>query len=339
MKAVLHIGAPKTGTSYLQRSLRQGKRDLAENHGILYPFTGRKFGRREFDRNVGLRFACEPFEKDANGLMEPAGVAGRAERKNYSAKFWDDLKLEIDQAANIHTVIMSDEALFNFSNKRMIENVSKNLDDHFSSVTLVAFVRRPSDYLVSTYSQAIKMGANKRWEDYLSEKLSRSERAGIFEKQLMTWKKHCRHDQFVVQPLRGDILEQFSNATCLDLELTPANSGKNSALSATGIQILRRINELCGNNKNRPPEVRTAFERFSTGRKWSPPSQDLKKVDEVFEAEILRISELFQFSMGDKKIISDWSLPHKPVEEQAILSEESIDELAYLFLELAQNRS
>jgi hypothetical protein len=38
-KVILHVGTPKTGTSYLQHVLFKNKRLLGE-HGILYPATG-----------------------------------------------------------------------------------------------------------------------------------------------------------------------------------------------------------------------------------------------------------------------------------------------------------
>ena len=337
MRAIVHIGAPKTGTSHLQASQKAGRRELIRREGVLYPLVGRQFEKRQFDRNVGLRFACEPFDKVANGLMEQAGLADPAKRRDYSAKFWDTLEEDIGQEGNIHTVVMADVSLFVFANKQMIEGVSNNLAKRFSNVTIVAFVRRPSDYLVSAYSQAIKMGARKRWNDYLSENVTNPKNTEIFKKKLMAWKKYSTYDDFVVQPLRGDILEQFSSATRLDLALPSASSGQNAALSAAGIQILRRINELCGASRNRPPRVRKAFERLATGTKWSPPSRDLKRIDKAFEAEMLDICEIFQLSIDDRKFISDFSIPKKSEDEQIPMTEDSVDELARIFLELARS--
>lgn len=340
MKLILHIGTPKTGTSHLQRSFHEHGDDLVK-HGILYPQYTRFFEQAKFDRNVGLRFAAEPIEKEANGLMVRAGLATKKEREVYKKYFYKNLRDEIERSGNIGTVVMSDEALFAFSSIEMIEELSKIVNAVFSTVVLVAFIRKPSDYLVSVYSQAVKMGAKKTWEEFLNDKISRPKSDSIFEKNLLMWKKHCEHDLFVVRALDGDVLSQFQRVTKMDYMPQAAKSGANSALSSTGIQVLRRINEIVGSGTNRPGSIRRVFEAYATGSKWKPCVNDLKAIDSVFEPEVVRLCEIFDIPSQNRKAISDWFEGNYPIIENKLqdLDEETIDEFARITLGLTSYKN
>lgn len=341
MKLILHIGAPKTGTSHLQRSFHENS-DALIKHGILYPKVGRKFGKVTFDRSIGLRFAAEPIDQNPNGLMSRAGLSRSVDRAAYANSFQGALQDEIKNTGEIKTVVMSDEALFKFSSAKMILELSSIVNDLFTEIVVVSFVRPPSDYIASTYSQAVKMGAKKPWHEYLNDQIAKAAHEGIFAERLSMWKTHMECDEFVVRVLQSDILPQFKDVSDIHYIPEPAKTGRNSALSPIGIHVLRRINELVGTAQDRPKQIRRVFENYATGSKWKPNLEDLQRIDSAFEEEMKSLCELFKMPQMDQDIILNYFekeyasfTPHGA----EIYSDQTIDELANIVLGLCERRS
>lgn len=337
MHCFLHIGLPKTGTSHLQKSLSESYAPLRDR-GVLYPEAGRRFGKSLHDRHIGLRFACQPLDRDPNGMMTQVGLASRPSREKYKVSFWGDLKKEIGKAGDIETVILSDEALSVFTNQPMVAAATSELSRMFSTLSIVAFFRRPSDYLASAYSQSIKMGKPGRWEAFFEKNIAKAEKKGIFEGRLINWRNFSEHDRFLVGASRGDIVEQFASVIGMTFVPKATQSRVNSALSPVGLRVLRRINELCGDASERPEGLRKSFERFATGAKWTPPPEDVDRINEVFEPEIRRIAKTFDVAPDDRHAIDGWFSEggQRPDERGSHLSESEIDELAQIILETAR---
>ena len=157
MRLILHIGAPKSGTSHLQNSLKESAADLRQS-GFLYPETGRVFNDRLMGRHIGVRLAHEPPEQRLKGLIKKIGYSSPERRLDYARAFWPNLRTELEHAKGVHTVIMSDESLFTYSSEDMIKNLSRAARKQFERVDIVAFLRSPVSYLSSRYSQNVKMG-------------------------------------------------------------------------------------------------------------------------------------------------------------------------------------
>lgn len=133
---ILHIGSPKTGTSFIQESIINNE-SLLLDKGFLYP----KSMRWHDGAHHKLAFALR-------GL----GYAGN-EMDFSEVLHCLDKELEV---CNCSTVVISSEILFFFSNEEKIRQNFFHLFSRFNSVEVVVFLREPVSYLSSLYKQMIK---------------------------------------------------------------------------------------------------------------------------------------------------------------------------------------
>ncbi len=152
-KLILHIGHGKTGTTSLQNFLVKNSSKLIKL-GYLYPVT-----RSPRHNHVLLPAGFihtkhlvahehQVYEGDVNWF-----------KQDYYY-FWTALINDIKQYTP-HTVILSAEQMFrDFSAISKIE-LRDFLSDHFSEVTVVAYIRSPLKDYLSRISQQIRTGLNK----------------------------------------------------------------------------------------------------------------------------------------------------------------------------------
>lgn len=324
MRLILHIGAPKTGTTHLQTSLNRSRRDLRAQ-GILYPRAGTRFEARTTARHVGLRFACAPDDVDMSWMMASCGMEEPAARHAYAPTFWADLSAEVTETADVHTVIVSDEALFSFSDERMIAPMMRALRSLFSEISVVAFLRRPSEVIQGIYSQRVKKGSALTWQDFIDERLDEP----LYLEQLKLWQDQLAPHELIVRPSHGDIITQFLDTVDLQADVSPAPKGTNKSLSAVGIKILRKINEKASRN---------SFEKNATGAKWVPDAADCLAIDAIYRAEIDGIIDSFALGASDLRLIRDWY--EAPAPSAAPLSAEAaleagLEEMANAILDIS----
>ena len=338
MRLILHIGTPKTGTSHLQASLESNQKTLLEN-GILYPKAGRNFDTRKVPHHVGLRFACKPMEIKTSPLMRRFGLRSDDARRAFTRKLWQDLSLEIKNAtdAGASTVIMSDEALFSFSDERMIDTLVQNIRPMFSEITIVAFIRRPSNVMQGAYSQRIKMESTLTWSEFMVNQLKTS----LYLTKLKLWQSHLSPNEMIVRPTQNDIIERFFETIGINAHIQPAPTGANRSLSPMGISVLRAINEKAAqHNVKRPASIRRAFENNATGQKWVPSTTDRSAVDRHYKSEIEEVTSIFGMGPADCRIIHDWfsesDHPTKPLSAKEIL-ETGVGEMADAILEISNS--
>ncbi|XQF90899.1 hypothetical protein ACOBV8_05990 [Pseudoalteromonas espejiana] len=142
---VVHIGTPKTGTSFLQDVCVKNYETLL-NAGILYP------GVKDFK-----------FVEKANVAINASHILRLFFNEEDKEVICDSIRKNLITVFNFNTetVLISDETLiaFNPSNKQnffifecLIE-VCKSLDIELS---LIAYYRKPSKYLPSHWAQLVK---------------------------------------------------------------------------------------------------------------------------------------------------------------------------------------
>ncbi len=339
MKLILHIGTPKTGTTHIQDTLSANYSTLLDL-GFLYPKAGREFENRKLQpRHIGLRFACESMDIPANGLMPSMGLSEKSAREAYRNKFWTDLDHEISNSVGLHTVVLSDEALFIFQNERMTKELLSQMRPRFSEIEIVVYVRKPSDYLASSYSQGVKMGSGVDWKEHVSAKTSNPEYPGLYIQKIMVWASLSSSATVSVRAYQDDLVNKFCKRIGLHLKLERTKEKKvNPSLSTTGIHILRRINELSGDPSRRPGSIRPLFEKMATGQKWRLPSSAADKINRAAEDELRRLPEEFELTDEDRNIIESWCAPTSVAEdrESPAIDTETINETAEIIFELAK---
>lgn len=143
----LHIGMPKSGSTYLQ-SLLADQRDALAPHGFVYPEAG-----REAMFHAALEMAGRP---DQWGLTDD-DVAGAFERVLDAAR------------RDGGTAIVSHE-IFSAATRKMVDRIGERLDDF--DVRLVVTVRDLARTMAAQWQERVKNGVDETYADFSSVVLS-----------------------------------------------------------------------------------------------------------------------------------------------------------------------
>lgn len=244
MKAIVHIGMPKTGSTSIQSWLVANRaalagRDIAYEHGNLpcepenrrqgvlicqHAAVGKLIGNKSlrvlhkiFSLEDQRRFA-ERFEKHF-----ARRVAGRRE----------------------NTVVISSEYLGAATGT---VDVATALDDwlrrYFAEVRYLVYFRRQEDWFASSYSQRLKRGTVKTLAEVVEQEGERD-----WFRVTEIWRKAVGQERLSVRILekdslhRGDLIADFAHQIGTDAEgLAPAPR-MNEAFSAPAAEIMRALNE------------------------------------------------------------------------------------------------
>ncbi|HDR27389.1 hypothetical protein [Rhodovulum sp.] len=145
MQVILHIGAPKTGTTILQKTLRRSERVLAA-HGIAYPRSPRHkskhrillVGIGSLGRAGASRFPDETRHDD--------------QRKAWFARLGRQLR-----KTSPEILVLSNEGLFGVLPPDRLAALREDIlslgADH---IRIAGYVRRPSDHYLSWLQQEIR---------------------------------------------------------------------------------------------------------------------------------------------------------------------------------------
>jgi hypothetical protein len=230
VRVVLHMGAPKTATTYIQHVLGRNIDELAA-HSVYLPTTGRfEFANRSVVHHHLAYEIVEPtrFSSDQGG--------------------WEQLRAEL---ADVHaeTVVLSSEAFeratFSAATRReLIRRLREIADD----ITIVYVVRDQLSQLNSLYAQNIK---SLRSVDPFARFVRRSIRSGRFDLDAMfrPWYGSERV-KLVVMPFDGlvetDPAVAFLHAVGIDVspgELWLPEESSNESLSPIGIEAARLLGQ------------------------------------------------------------------------------------------------
>lgn len=233
MKTILHIGMPKTGTTALQDCLR-ASRDALADRGVLYPQNppGCRFNNHRM-----LVFGFLPFDALPRHILSHPGYT----RENYLAKyaeFLDGLYAQAE-ASRPGTMILSSETLFRTLDRHRAARLREGLAPLGGDVSVVAYLRRPSEQYLSNLQQRLRQSADLRLlkPPILFRHLQSYARA--FGRDALHARVYSR------DMLRnGDIVDDFL-ATCLpaaaiDTTRLTRKAGVNSSVSAEAMDLLRR---------------------------------------------------------------------------------------------------
>lgn len=141
MKALLHIGLPKTGTSSIQAFCVQNHEFLLK-HGLLYPSSGLQ-GQAH---HLFARAFC-PSEKEAS-----LGWIEKVDRNQLINNF----VAELDEVKP-STVLITSEA---FGDVSVLESLIKELNSLalFDSIEVIVYLRRQDEYMEAKYSTDRRAG-------------------------------------------------------------------------------------------------------------------------------------------------------------------------------------
>jgi hypothetical protein len=233
-RAYIHIGLPKTGTSYLQQTLWGSRQALAET-GVLIPGERHQIQRHAIWDLMGRRL---------RGVGQPE-IAGS----------WPAL-VDTVQAWAGDTVLLSEEFLVHARRRHV-----RQIVDAFgqAEIHVVVTVRDLNRAIGSMWQQEVAKQLTMPWPEYVAAVRNPSNAksmAGIafwlrydLEKILATWETAIPRERIHVLtvPPAGSpatvLLERFAQATGIEYDaLTRADGPVNPAVGVMGTEVLLRLN-------------------------------------------------------------------------------------------------
>ena len=226
----LHIGAPKTGTTYLQDRLSRNLASLAQ-HDVHIPTKSPMVSPGLFQFRAALDLLGQDW----------GGEAGHAEGS------WDALVKRVKRRSG--TVIISHEILA----PARSHHVARAMNDLVGAEVHVVYTARDlARQLPAAWQESIKQGRTWRYSQFL-RKSQRGRtwfsRAFDLPAVLGTWGAHVppEHIHLVTVPTRGgpeSLWDRFCRATGMEPGWAPAESTRaNESLGVAETAVLRQLNK------------------------------------------------------------------------------------------------
>jgi hypothetical protein len=272
-RVYLHVGLPKTGTSYLQRSLWLSKDQLAR-HGVAVPGPAHQFQRRAVWDLMGRRL---------QGVDQPH-VPGS----------WRALVDEI-HAASQPTVLVSEEFLVH-ARQGHVRRVLRDLAP--LEVDLVVTVRDLTHAIGSMWQHEVSQGATWSWPEFASavrDPEAGPPSAGVgfwlrydLRSLLALWEAAVPPERIhvVVVPPEGSsptqLLERF--ATAIGLAggvLVPPQAKVNTSVGVAGTELIRRLNVELGGRLNERQYLRVFDNAVKPALRARPTSARVRMPDDL----------------------------------------------------------
>ena len=228
----------KTGTSSLQHFLKANRKRLKED-GALYPRTP-GVARHTF---LGL-FTKSPEELEES-LEWHRHRAKFDSIPEFRRKFRRRLFGEINRAG-LSRSLLSDEELW-LSSNRAVGRLRRLTDRFAEQVTVVAYLRRQDDLLISRYQQAVRAGEVHRLRDWARQepnyqydfRINLNRYRTILEPAVMIVRRFER-ESFAEGSLEQDFLSAVGVATRA-ADMNPVEA-QNASLDAEMVEFLRLLN-------------------------------------------------------------------------------------------------
>lgn len=242
MKAIVHIGAPKTGSSTIQEFLFNNSKGMAAQ------------GFR-FHRNVEGRGSQFEYPLAALASIDKL-LPGAEEQTRYSSTDLASHKatgaaIEAELAANSAAwqepvALFSSEHIYPWiKSVKAMQALDRMFTQHFDHVTYILYVRNQEDLIVSEYSEILKRGSNMRLQELIDQRTISLDN----EPRVRMWVEAVGRDRFDLRLLDptflkdGDLLADFAAACGFNLDGLEIPSRINESLSAPAAECLRGLNE------------------------------------------------------------------------------------------------
>ncbi|HEX2176835.1 MAG TPA: hypothetical protein VHG70_13085 [Nocardioidaceae bacterium] len=234
-RVYLHVGAPKTGTTFLQSMLAANRARLLED-GCFYPLTQGASAHHVEARD--LRNA-----KPRRGFVHPAGPGS-----------WDRLARTVREWDGEGIALLSSELLV-FATRDKVERALQSLQP--AEVHLVVTVRDLVRQIPAVWQETVKNGNTTSYEDYLRELVEDEDGSGprgVWNGQdpvriLARWGYLLPPERIhlvTVPPAGNDprlLWTRFASVLGVDPEDYPlVPKGANTSLGVAETEVVRRLN-------------------------------------------------------------------------------------------------
>ncbi|ACB50685.1 hypothetical protein cce_1335 [Crocosphaera subtropica ATCC 51142] len=239
MKAFLHIGTEKTGTTTIQSFLAKNRQSLLDKD-YLYPESPGKtnhFGLAIFSSNSNRCASIYQFLQ----LDTLEKVI------QFKTKFPHILAQELT-LSNCNKVIFSSEHCSSrLIDEQDIERLKNVLDTFFDDIEVIIYLRRQDKFLASSYSTAVRSGRTEKFK--IPSKTTIEIRynyynilnkfANVFGKNKITVRIFESS-----QMIEGDLIQDFMNIIGLKMDNSYLSvSNLNTSLDVYSLEYIRLLNK------------------------------------------------------------------------------------------------
>ncbi|GLX81295.1 hypothetical protein [Thalassotalea eurytherma] len=143
MKSIIYIGFPKTGTTYIQQ-LFKNNLEYVHNKDVLYPFINNDFKARTLKHIISKKKLSVADKREID--LFSAYIDEEVNTKRYSTILYSCEEISSDMMSVI--------------NKESLTKLKKYLSRWSDDFTVIAYVRKPSDYYLSLMQENLKRGGS-----------------------------------------------------------------------------------------------------------------------------------------------------------------------------------
>lgn len=342
MKAIVHIGSPKAGSTSIQEFLFVNRDALA--------VQGFRYHRDIEERSSQLEYPLAAMARQGQLLW------GEAQRITYNATTLDEqTKSSESHARNLLTyrrkwkepvaLFSSEHILPWLKSPDTIASLDRMFRDAFTDVRYVVYFRSPLDTVTSQYSERLKRGETSApFSEFVDQRLDGLNIFGPANR----WLKTVGKDRFDVRLLDegflkgGDLIDDYCHACGIDPTGLVRPLRQNEALSAPAAECMRILNGRIpkfdpdgADNPLRYELVETLVELSADSPKQVLRREQRKKVREATAASNERLRKVF-FPEVKKLFCSSRS--RQPALRDAELREMALHLMAELVIRLKLGR-
>ncbi|KPQ07504.1 MAG: Sulfotransferase family [Rhodobacteraceae bacterium HLUCCA12] len=243
MKALIHIGTPKSGTTSIQAFLRRNQEKLRTQGFRCEPFDPGNLAQMEL-ATVGVIRAGGTV-KEAN-KRHALGVGDHASQEAYVDRYEAMLR---EGARNWpeHTYLASGEQVHSWlSSPERITALDTFLHQFFDEVRYLVYYRPQEEFMVSTYSERIKRGELVTFEEHFEQRLKKMN----YWRKAQMWTKIVGKDRFIPRLMArdalagGDLLDDFCTIAGIDREPLATPPRMNLSLSAEEMALYLKLGRI-----------------------------------------------------------------------------------------------
>lgn len=243
VKAIVHIGTEKTGTTSIQKFLHLNRKKLRKA-GFHFLQSAGKMNNRALPAYCisDERYDDYYFRK---GIDTPQG------RLEARKEFLQSFEAELDSLpSHVHTVIISSEHFHSrIKTDEEMSNVYKLFSTYFDPIHIVCYLREQGETCVSYYSTTLRTGERRPFNEFM-QNCRPSNTYFNYNSMLEMWERYFGQDSLDVSVyeretfLNGDLIDDFCAKFSPELvgHLSKEFETENESLTLAGQALIRALN-------------------------------------------------------------------------------------------------
>ena len=249
MKAVIHIGLHKTGTTTIQHFLAKNRESL-QKQGVYIPSSIRET-RNKLAQHRELNAAIIPSISESGPLFSLTGqnaynmILKQGFTRNDQDKIWEKYRHEIEEnCQKDDLVLFSSEYLSNATDNE-IERLKEWMSSLFEDIIIVLYLRRQPEFLVSIHHSFVGSGSPWSLLDLLNRPEGRSILAyhKIVERWSIFGKEKIKIRIFDRQKFHeSDLLSDFAYTVGFEMAGLESVTDENVSTDSVETEFLRLLN-------------------------------------------------------------------------------------------------